>query len=166
VGDLSASLQGGSTTLVSEIVNRVMIRDPNLNPIIVGQEAEAAISEYFGVLDPYTVDLTTVSPAVMSGLTYFTMARSYIAHVAVSTAAGAANKWTAGIVSMDTSQTVSSKAGPWESIEKLMELANKELGRNYSVVLLMKEISVTGLRQARLYGVDLSRSEMDIAVLP
>src|SRR5215831_20111161 len=62
VGELSAPLQGGSTTLVSELVNRVLLRDPTLNHIIVGQEAETAIAEYYNVSNPYSIDMSTVTP--------------------------------------------------------------------------------------------------------
>jgi len=155
LGALSAPMQGGSTTLVSEIVNRVMIRDPNLNQIIVGQEAEAAISEYYGVTDPYTVALSTVPPNVMSGLTLFTMARCYIVQAAVGTSTGTAHKWTAGIVSLDSS--ASSGMSPWDSVQKLLEMANKELGRNYDLVLLLKEIEVAG-GYKELVSIDLSRA--------
>lgn len=161
-GDLSAPLQGGSTTLVSEVVNRVLLRDPSLNHIIVGQEAETAISEYFNVADPYTIDLVTVTPREMSGLTYFTMARSYISRI-VTTAVSGSNKWTSGLVSMDAG-TGATKAA-WDDIDRLLKAAGIELNRNYSVILLAEEIGVaggykisTGSLTTKILGVDLSRS--------
>jgi hypothetical protein len=43
----SSPLQGGTKTLVQEIVDRVMLRMPNANEIIVTQEAQAAVSLVF-----------------------------------------------------------------------------------------------------------------------
>ena len=163
-GELSAPMQGGSTSLVSELVNRVLLRDPTLNKIIVGQEAEMAISIYFNTTDPYSIPTDSVTPLELSGLTYLTMARCYIIKVATMTSAGAANKWTTGLVSMDTSITSKSAQAPWDNIENLMKLANIQLGRNYSVILQAKEIAVaggykisTGPLLIGVSGVDLSR---------
>jgi len=171
LGDLSAPMQGGTTSLVSEIVNRVMLRDPTLNPIIVGQEAETAISEYYNVTDPYSIDLATVTPRQMSGLTYYTMARCYIIRVSTMASTGAANKWTTGLVSMDSSVTAKSATAPWDNIENLMKLANIELGRNYSVILLAEEIGVAGGYKisrtkltTSLMGIDLTRGAVMVDV--
>lgn len=170
-GELSAPMQGGSTSLVSEISNRVLLRDPTLNKIIVGQEAESAISIYYNTSDPYSIPVDSVSPLVMSGLTYLTMARCYIVRVSTQASSGAANKWTTGLVSMDTSVSSASVAAPWDNIENLMKLANIELGRNYSVILLAEEIGVAGGYKiskgkltTSLMGIDLSRGAVMVDV--
>jgi len=163
LGDISAPMQGGSTSLVSEIVNRVMLRAPSLNATIVGQEAEAAVCEFYGVADPYSVDPATIPPNQISGLTLMTMARVYI-YEAATLSVGAANKWTAGIVAMDSSVT-SKSTTPWENIEKMLELANRELGRSYSIVLLLSEISLAHDRRM-LKGEDLTRSTVEMYALP
>jgi hypothetical protein len=50
----------------------------------------------------------------------------------------------------------------WSAIDKMIELANRELGRNYSRVLLMNELSVAGgLRQLKSY--DVSRAIIELA---
>lgn len=155
VSEMSAPVQGGTTTLVSQIMNRMMLRDPSLNEIIATQEAEAAISDYYGVVDPFTVDPSTVSPKILSGLTNLALARSYMTTLVTSSQA---NKWAAGIVSMDTS----SSAGKSVDLAKqLLELANNDLGRSFSYVMLMEEISVAGGFR-RLAGVDLTRSIIEI----
>src|SRR5262245_46554390 len=51
----SLALQGGTKTLVQEIVDRTLLRNPTLNEIIVTQEAQAVISESFPGQDPNTI---------------------------------------------------------------------------------------------------------------
>jgi len=159
VGELSVPMQGGTSTLVSEIVNRVMLRDPTLNQIIVSQEAEVAVSEYLHTQDPLSVDPDAVTLKILSGLTYFTMARSYIAK-AVSFASTSGGKWVAGLVSLDLS-AASKKGSYWDNIDKLLQAANLELGRSYSVVLLLQEIEVAG-GYKQLVAADLSRTIIEV----
>jgi hypothetical protein len=174
IGGMSQPLQGGSTTVVSEIVNRVLLRDPSLNPIIVGQEAEVAVCEYYGVNDPYSISMDQVTPQVLSGLTYYTMARCYIvtATTQITTTATSAGKWTAGIVSMDAGGSSSSTktSGIWDAIDRLLKAANLELGWNQDRILLMKQISAggyaVGCGNTYLKGVDLTRSTVEIYALP
>lgn len=159
VGELSASMQGGTSTLVSEIVNRVMLRDSTLNPIIVGQEAEIAVAEYFSTNDPLSISPDQASPQVMGGLTYYTMARSYISS-AVSSSTTTGGKWVAGLVSLDTSS--SSKSSVWDNIENLLRAANRELGKSYSLKLLLAEIEVAG-GYKQIVAADLSRMIIEVA---
>lgn len=161
VGEMSQAIQGGTSTLVQRLIDRVALRDASLDERIVAQEAEAVISDYFGVLDPYTIDPATVSPKIMSGLTMLAMARSMIART-LTTTASSADKWTAGIVSMDKSTSSGSSSNVADTIEKLLDLANKQLGRNYSVILLMEEIAVADGRYAQLVAADLSRSIIEV----
>jgi hypothetical protein len=151
----SAPVKGNTTALVVQIVNRMMLRDPSLDEVIAGQEAEAAISDYYNVLDPYSVDPTTVSPQKMSGLTNLALARAYLSRTITSSQA---NKWAAGIVSMDTSSGSSQST---DTIKKLIDLANYDLGLNYSIVLLMQEVEVAG-GYKRLVAADLSRSIIEV----
>src|SRR4051812_16563322 len=53
--DLSAPMKGDSTSLVGILVERMLLRDPTLNEIIASEEAEAVISGYYNVLDPYSI---------------------------------------------------------------------------------------------------------------
>lgn len=157
ISELSAGVKGGTSTLVGIIVQRMLLRDPSLDEAIAAQEAEAAISDYYGVVDTTTIDSTTVSPKILSGLTNLALARSYITKQITSSQA---NKWSAGIVSMDQSSSTTKSA---ETVKALIELANHDLGRGYSVVLLMKEISIAG-GYGRLVGVDLTRTTVDYDV--
>lgn len=156
--DLSGGMQGGASTLVYTVTQRVLLRDPSLSEEIVVQEAEAAISDYYGVTDPYSIDPATVPPNVMSGLTYYTMARCYVSSVVTSTAT-TGGKWVAGLVSLDTSS--SSKTSAWDNIENLLKLANRELGKSYSMIFLLKEIEVAG-GYKQVVAADISRSIIEV----
>ena len=57
--DQSNAIQGGTETLVGEIVDRVLVRDNTLDEQVVLAETEALIERYFGC-DPYTVDPASV----------------------------------------------------------------------------------------------------------
>lgn len=146
---LSVPVQGGTETLVHKITERVLLRDGTVNETVASQEAEAVIEDYFQA-DPYSIDPTTVSYTVLSGLVLLTLARSYLM---VLYASSSGKKFTAGLISLDT--TTAAKRSLTD-IEKFINAANTALGRTYSAVLLMKEIEVGGgLRQ--LVDVDESR---------
>jgi hypothetical protein len=151
--DLSAPIQGNTTSLIGEIVQRVLLRDSSLDEVIATQEAEAVVAEYFNVVDPYSV-LPTVSPKILRGLTNMTLVRTYLSSIITSTGAGSGEKWSAGIVSMDTSVSSTKQLN---DMQALLKMANDDLGLNQSIVLLIKEIEVAG-GYKRLQGVDLTRS--------
>lgn len=159
IGDMSIPIQGSTQTLVFMIVDRVKLRDSSLDERIVAQEAEAAISSYFNVLNPFDVDPATVSPRVMSGLTMLTLARAMLTRLFTSTTT--ANKWAAGILSMDTSATKTTTQA--DTIQKLIDIANRELGLNYSVILLVEEIGTGGdLGLKTLKVDDVSRTMIEL----
>lgn len=152
----SSPIEGGTQTVVAQVMDRVILRDPAVNPLVAGQEAEAAVQDYFGVNDPYSVDPAEATPKVLSGLTLLTLARAYTLRLITG---GTQQKWTAGLVSMDQGSTASQS---WDAIDRMIDLANKELGRNYSRILLMEEISVAGgLRQLKSF--DVSRALIELA---
>lgn len=152
---MSVPVQGGTTSVIAQLVNRMLLRDPSLNETIAAQEAEAAVSWYFNVADPYTIDPATITARVMSGLTNLALARSYMTRAITSSQA---NKWSAGIVSMDTSTGQQVTA---QTVKQLLDLAAQDLGKSLSYVLLLKEISVAGGFK-RVTGVDLTRSILEI----
>lgn len=155
VGELSVPVQGGKTTLVGILTDRMILRDPALNEIIAAEEAEGAISDYYGTIDPFSVDPATVSPYILSGLTMLALARAYIV-TALTTST--TQSYTAGLVQ----QTSGSATKQQQNIEGFLNLANRMLGRNYSFVALMEELEVAGgFRQ--LVGVDVTRGIIEIA---
>lgn len=155
VTELSASVQGGTITLVGIITNRMLLRDPTLDENIAAQEAEAAISDYYGVLDPYTIDPSTVSPSILSGLTMLALARAYV--FSLISGAGSVASYTAGLVQQSSGSSTKAQL----KVQELVKLANSFLGRNYSIVALMEEVEVGGGFR-RLTGVDLTRGIIEI----
>ena len=105
VSPMSSAVQGGMSTLAGEIVDRVMLRDPNLNQNVVMQEALAVIELYFKQ-DPMTIPLSEASYAELSGLTLLTMARCYIVSTATQTST---EDYTSGLVSQKSG--TASKSG-------------------------------------------------------
>lgn len=152
----SAPIQGGTTTIVAQLMDRVILRDPGINPLIAGQEAEAAVSWYFNADDPYSVDPARATPKILSGLTTLTLARVYTSRIITQSTTG---KWSAGLVSMDSS---ASATNAWKNIDHMIELANRELDRNVSAIMLIEEISVAGgFKQLKSY--DVSRALIELA---
>jgi hypothetical protein len=153
----SAAVKGGTRSLVAEIVSRAMLRDATINEEVAVQEAEAAISDYYNTIDPYSINVLTVSPKIKSGLTNLTLARSYITK-AITTSNK--NKWVAGLVSLDNS---SGSAGiSTQTVQALIDLANKDLGRSLSFKLLLEEVEVAGGFK-QIVAADLSRTIIEIA---
>src|SRR3954468_12144865 len=93
LSELTAPMKGDTSSLVGILVDRMLLRDPTLNEIIAAEEAEAVISGYFNVLDPYSIDAATVSPKILSGLTNLALARAYL--TSLITSSQSADKFTA-----------------------------------------------------------------------
>jgi hypothetical protein len=152
----SSPIQGGTTTIVAQVMDRVILRDPGVNPIIAGQEAEAVIAWYYGVTDPYSVDPSQASPIILSGLTTLTLARVYISRLITQSLTP---KWQAGLISMDAS---SASSAAWKNIDNMIDMANRELGRNVSTIMVLEEISVAGgFKQLKSF--DVSRALIELA---
>ena len=130
----SQAVQGGTESLVSEIVDRVMLRDPNIKEGVALQEAEAAIHKFYKA-DPYSIDLASVNAEILSGLTLMTMARCYIFS---SLSESESEDYTAGIISQKSSSDKK------VNLDWLIAQANGFLGTNYSVVMVMEEIEIAG----------------------
>ncbi len=139
------AIQGGTNSLIGELVARVMLRDPDIDENVAKEEAAAVAELYFGV-DPYTVDLATVKYAELSGLTLLAMVRAYV----VTANREAGEDYTAGLVS----QKSSSKSK--FDLDKMVEVANGWLGTGYSVIGVLEDLPVAG-GLARVVSVDQSR---------
>jgi len=157
----SASLMGGTKTLVQEIVDRVMLRNPNLNEIIVTQEAMAVVSQVYGTQDPSSIPVSQATYVELRGMTNLTLARSLIATYLA--AGGTVSKYTAGLVSLQTGSTTSD---PTKAIEALIKAAAEDLNLgNTSIILVLSDVesSYCGSR-GQLHGVDLTRAVVDYEV--
>lgn len=155
VTPLSAAVQGGTQSLVAEIVSRMLLREPTLDEAIALQEAEAAVSDYYNTIDPYSIDPSTVSPRIKSGLTNYALARSYITKAITQ---ADRKQWVAGLVSLNTA---SGSAITPDVVKALLDLANRDLGRSMSFKLVLKEIEVAG-GFTQIVAQDISRSIIEV----
>ena len=136
---LSQAIQGGTENLVGEIVERIQLRDPNVDERVAQQEAEAAIQQYYGV-DPYTVDASEANYVIKRGLTMLSLARILL--VNVSSTVGVTSGYVAGLVSQTANnasiQNVTANA------KDLLDQAMKDLGLSYSTILLFAQTEIAG----------------------
>lgn len=147
---MSAPMQGGTENLVSEITDRVILRDNGLNENVVAQEAEAVVEEFFPDRLVREVMSNEATYRQISGMVLLTWARAALL-TSFSSSSGAG--WTAGLVSL---KPASSTARDFRAIGEILKQANVILNRSYSVVMLMEEIEVAdGVKT--LQGIDLSR---------
>lgn len=72
ISPLSSPIKGGTSTLMGELVERVLLRSPTLDERIVLQEAEATVSFVYRNPDPYSIDVTTVDPLWLTSLAELT----------------------------------------------------------------------------------------------
>jgi hypothetical protein len=138
----SEPVQGGTTTLVQQIVDRVMLRAPGSNEIIVTQTAEWAICYVLGVDDPYDPTLTATYRQ-LEGMTLLTLAGVQVSTITSSATAG--ESYSAGLVSQKSSSSSSSTSNITDLIDWLLEQANKLLGISMTYVMLLEEIDPTGI---------------------
>lgn len=135
IGEQSAPWQGGTTSLVQKIIDRVRERDASLDERIVAQEAEGVIQYVLGDdVDPYDPSLA-VSYRQLNGMTYLVMARAYIVQ-SVTTAGGNIESATMGLVSFKNASGSSSTI----DVGALIDLANRELGIATSFVLQLEDV--------------------------
>lgn len=129
----SMGIQGGSSTTVGEIVDRVLNRKPTADEQTVQQTAEAVIETYFKT-DPYSVEWVDLTYSQREGLTLLTLAFSIETQNAE---AGSEYKWVAGLVSYEQNSSGSDVAA-------LYKLAYKWLGLSPSRIAQMAEIVIIG----------------------
>lgn len=145
-GDISVTsvaMQGGTTTLVSTLVNRVMLRDAALNEVVVAQVAEAVICKVMHTTDPYDVTLTATFDQ-LEGMTLMILARANM-HM-IMNSASESDSYTAGLIAIKSAS--STKTSSTDLIEWLIDQANLLLGLDYSAVMLMEDIVIDGSSSA------------------
>lgn len=153
-GDLSVPVKGGTTTIIQELVDRMMLRSPGLDERIAAQEAEAAAQSFYGpTVDIYEIDVATVPYDILSGLTFLALARTKLfTHIVGEEG----EDYTAGLISQKNTTKLDSRG-----ISSMLALAARLLNLNYTVIMQMAETEVAGgYRQLR--GIDLSRSIYEI----
>jgi len=132
---MSQGVQGGVESLVSEIVDRVMLRDPTVNENVVAQEAEAVVEQYFGTTDPLSILVADASAAIISGLTLLVLVRSKLFTISQ----GSSSSYTAGLVSQS-----GASAATLPDLKALINEANILLGTSFSVILQMRDNEIAG----------------------
>jgi hypothetical protein len=132
---MSQGVQGGVESLVSEIVDRVLLRDPNINEEIAAQEAEAVVETFFNTTDPLSLVASDATARQLSGLTLLTLVRSKLTSISQGSSTG----YTAGLVSQSGATTTS-----LPDLKALINEANILLGTSFSVILQMKDNEIAG----------------------
>lgn len=139
--EISNAMQGGTTTLVGEIIDLVNERDHTLDEQTVRQESEFAIESFFGK-DPYTVDSETTTYRIRIGLARVVQARAMLNRLAATSSSGSGSGWTAGLVSMKSS--TDSQGASESLIRWLLQEAGNLLGWNYARVAQMATMTIAG----------------------
>lgn len=132
---MSQGVQGGVESLVSEIVDRVRLRDPSVNEEVAAQEAEAVVEQFFGTVDPLSVVVSDATARQLSGFTLLTLVRSKL----VTISQGSSTGYTAGLVSQTGATNTS-----LPDLKALIQEANILLGSSFSVILQMKDNCIAG----------------------
>ncbi len=157
--EFSQPIQGGTTTLVGILINRVLLRQPTANEIIILQATEAVVAEVFNVDDPYSVNPELVSAQYMEGMTLFIMARNLMYGIAASSSSSSGSGWTAGLVSMKATTADTAKVSR-EMIEWLLREAARLLGMSYSRIAQLEIQIAGGLSQ--IVSADISRLQIEV----
>lgn len=144
--DMSSRIQGGTSTLIGILTERVMLRDPDLDENIVLQETEAVVSYILRVSDPYSVDPTTLSSLWINSLADLALIATLYLTATQTTARG--QDYTAGMISERT--TADSNA--LNNLERLEKRIMRRLGIGGSIIAAICDdfyvTYVTGVKTA------------------
>lgn len=156
--DMSEPWKGGTESLVSQITEMVLLRDPGINENVAAQEAAAVIEKTFKVTDPMSLYANHGTHTQRIGLVYMVMARSYITDVIRSAQSGS---YTAGLVSQksETNPKVTTDLIKW-----LLQEANILLGTGYTLVMLLEDIDPTGIGARS--GIEWDQSRLLMTEIP
>lgn len=152
----SDPIPGGTTTYLSKLIDRVLLRMPDANENVVAQEAEAAIEEVLRV-DPYTSADAAVKYKTWNGMTILVMARMQLSDYAAQNSIS--ESFTAGLVSMksDTASKIDLRG-----IRDLIEEAGRLLGFSTARVAQMCIPEIAG-GLSQVVMADISRLQIDVA---
>lgn len=159
IGEPSAGLQGGTRTLVHEIMTRVLQRDATLNEAIVVQETEFLVATLLGLDDPYDALSGSVSFRQMEGLTLMALARTSIQTFLTNASAG--ESYTAGLVSQKSDSSI--KKSLDDLIDYLTKEANRLLGITNSYIFVLPDIDPSGMDSVSTISWDQSRTAITIS---
>lgn len=152
---MSEPVQGGTSSIVSQIVDRVLLRDSTIDELIATQAAEFVIESIMGTTNPYDPALTPTFRQ-LEGMTLLALAHSKLSSVV----SGSSASYTAGLVSQKND---SSSGGNLSTLlDYLLKEANKILGLNFTVVMLLEDIDPTGIGSTSSINFDASRLALTI----
>lgn len=136
---MSNPFQGGTTSLIGDLVERVRQRDPSIKEVIARQEVEALLEAYFNK-DPYTVTLdgNPRKYRILNGVTLMALARSYISTFSTG---GEYDKWTAGLVSVQSGKNASIS---FRDVARLFQEGIGLMGYNRATVARMVGLPIAG----------------------
>lgn len=134
----SVPVQGGTRTLVGEIVDRVLLRSATVNENVAAQVAEAVIERVLNI-DPYSTDTESVTYSQKEGITLLTLAYS----IQAESASGESQSYVAGLVSE------TSKGGSVD-VDGILKLAGIFLGLAPSRVAQMADIAIAGVKSSEI----------------
>lgn len=129
---MSVPIQGGVSTVVGKVTERVLQRDHSLDAHIVVQEAEATIETYTGE-DPYSLDPDALGYRKLNGMVYLVLARVTLWRLVQSSSVSDVQ---VGLVRMSSRTNVGGKS----SVQDLFDIANQELGINTSFIAEMQRV--------------------------
>lgn len=135
-GNLSAPMQGGTTSLIGELVERVLLRSPDLDENLILQEAEATVSYIYNTPDPYSIDIDTVNRLWLTELANLAyVSASYVTFIDIG-----ANtiSYSAGMLSESSGANIKDTL---DSLERLEKRALKRLGIGGSIIASIHERS-------------------------
>lgn len=136
---MSNPFQGGTTSLIGDLVERVRQRDPSIREVIARQEIEALLEAYFNK-NPYTVTLdgNPRKYRILNGVTLMALARSYISTFSTG---GEYEKWTAGLVSVQNGKNASIS---FKDVARLFQEGIGLMGYNSAIVARMVGLPIAG----------------------
>lgn len=156
VSELSVPVQGNTENLVSTVSDRVLQRDAALDEVVVIQVSEWVVGKTKNTEEPYD-PLLTATLNELEGMTLLALARSYLSLAGSTTSE---DTYTAGLVSQKVSsgslQTVQGV------VKWLIDEANKLLGWNWTVVMLLEDIDPVGIGTVSTINFDQSRLALTI----
>jgi hypothetical protein len=152
----SEAVPGNTTTYLSKLVDRVMLRMPDGDENIIAQESEAVIEEVLRV-DPYASADANVKYKTWNGMALLVMARVQL--TAYAAQASTSESFTAGLVSMrsDSANKIDLK-----SIRDLIDEAGRLLGFSSARVVQMI-VPPIACGFSEIVMADISRLQIDVA---
>lgn len=132
VSPLSASIKGGTRTLIGEIVERVKRRDEFkvFDEVVIAQEAEAIVNYVYKV-DPYSILLDSVPYYKLSALVDLTMV-SILSTNLMSHVSSSSTDYTAGMIS--ERQNTSAATTAFNNLALIEKRALRRLGIGGSII--------------------------------